>query len=76
MKKKGNTFQNITSLFPSLLAKLCKEYNLKHFIHLSALGINQAVDSKYAISKLRGRKKYIKKFSFINNFKTFCCLFS
>ena len=62
MKKKGNSFQNIHTLFPSLLAKLCKEYNLKHFIHLSALGINQAVDSKYAISKLDGEKNILKNF--------------
>ena len=48
----GNTFKNIHSLFPSLLAKLSKEYNLNNFIHLSALGINEATDSKYAISKL------------------------
>ena len=43
-KKKFNTFKNIHSIFPSLLAKLSKEYNMKHFIHLSALGINQAID--------------------------------
>ena len=30
-KKKGNTFKNIHSIFPSILAKLCKEYNLKQF---------------------------------------------
>ena len=35
-----------------LLAKLSKEYKLKQFIHLSALGINEAIDSKYALSKL------------------------
>ena len=51
-KKRGNTFKNIHSILPSLLAKLCKEYNLKHFIHLSALGINDAIDSDYAKSKL------------------------
>ena len=51
-KRKGNTFKNIHTVFPSLLAKLSKEYNLKHFIHLSALGINQAIDSDYAKSKL------------------------
>ena len=49
-QKKGNTFKNIHTVFPSLLAKLSKEYNLKHFIHLSALGINDAIDSNYAIS--------------------------
>ena len=49
---KGNTFQNIHSIFPSLLAKLCKEYKVQQFIHLSALGINEAISSEYAISKL------------------------
>ena len=61
-KRKGNTFKNIHSIFPSLLAKLCKEYNLKHFIHLSALGINEAKDSKYAISKLEGEINILKNF--------------
>ena len=61
-KKRGNTFHNIHSLFPSLLAKLCKEYDLKHFIHLSALGINEAQDSKYAQSKLLGESKILKNF--------------
>ena len=42
-EKKGNTFSNIHKTFPSLLAKLCKEYNIKHFIHLSALGINDCL---------------------------------
>ena len=61
-KKKGNTFKNIHSIFPSLLAKLCKEYNLKHFIHLSALGINEAQDSNYAKSKLLGESNILKNF--------------
>jgi uncharacterized protein YbjT (DUF2867 family) len=61
-KKKGNTFENIHSIFPSILSKLCKEYNLKNFIHLSALGINEAVDSNYAKSKLEGENKILKNF--------------
>jgi len=61
-KKKGNTFKNIHSIFPSILSKLCKEYNLKNFIHLSALGINEAVDSNYAKSKLEGESKILKNF--------------
>ena len=61
-QKKGNTFNNIHSIFPSLLAKLSKEYNLKHFIHLSALGINDALDSDYAKSKLKGENKVLKNF--------------
>tara|TARA_B100001564_G_scaffold189627_1_gene159172 strand:- start:69 stop:1037 length:969 start_codon:yes stop_codon:yes gene_type:complete len=61
-KKRGNTFYNIHTLFPSLLAKLSKEYKLKNFIHVSALGINNAVDSKYAKSKLEGEKNILKNF--------------
>ena len=61
-KKRGNTFYNIHTLFPSILAKLSKEYKLKNFIHLSALGINEALDSKYANSKLEGEKNILKNF--------------
>ena len=61
-KKNGNTFKNIHSKFPTLLAKLCKEYKLKHFIHLSALAINEAVDSNYAKSKLEGEQNALKIF--------------
>ena len=60
--KKGSTFKNIHTVFPSILAKLCKEYNLKHFIHLSALGINDAGDSDYAKSKLEGENEILKNF--------------
>ena len=60
--KKGNTFDNIHSLFPSILAKLCKEYNIKNFIHLSALGINQATDSSYAKSKQERKKNILNNF--------------
>ena len=61
-KKLGSSFENIHSRFPSILAKLCKEYNLKQFIHLSALGINDAVESDYAKSKLEGEKNIIDNF--------------
>ena len=60
--KKSSSFENIHSLFPSILAKLCKEYKLKHFIHLSALGINEAIDSNYAKSKLNGETNILKNF--------------
>jgi uncharacterized protein YbjT (DUF2867 family) len=60
---KGSTFKNIHSIFPSILAKLCKEYKVKQFIHLSALGINDAVDSEYAKSKLEGEVNIKKNFS-------------
>ena len=60
--KKGNTFKNIHTILPSLLSKLSKEYKLKHFIHLSALGINEAIDSDYAKSKLEGEERILKSF--------------
>jgi len=59
---KGNTFKNIHSIFPSILAKLCREYKVKQFIHLSALGINSAIDSEYAKSKLDGEINIQKNF--------------
>ena len=61
-QKKGNTFKNIHSLFPSILSKLCKQYNIKNFIHISALGINEATDSNYAKSKLEGEKNILNNF--------------
>ena len=69
--KKGNTFNNIHSLFPSVLAKLCKKY-IENFIHISALGIDKASNS--VVSKLR-EKKYLKKLFFSNYFKAINCLF-
>ena len=61
-EKKSSTFKNIHSIFPSLLSKLCKEYDLKHFIHVSSLGINEASDSNYAKSKLDGEKNILNNF--------------
>ena len=61
-KEKGSTFENIHSIFPSLLSKLCKEYKIKQFIHLSALGINEATNSDYAKSKLEGEVNIQKNF--------------
>ena len=34
-QKRGNTFKNIHSVFPSLLAKMSKKYGLKQFIHFT-----------------------------------------
>ena len=61
-KKRGNNFYNIHTLLPSLLSKLSKEYKLKNFVHLSALGINEATDSVYAKSKLEGEKNILNNF--------------
>jgi len=62
-KRGGNSFKNIHTIFPSLIAKLCKKHNLEHFVHISALGINEAKDSSYAISKLEGEKNILDNFT-------------
>ena len=61
-EKKNNTFNNIHINFPSILSKICKENNLEQFIHISALGIDSAKDSKYAQSKLQGENEIKKNF--------------
>ena len=61
-EKKRNSFKNIHTLFPSVLAKLCKKNNFKNLIHLSAVGINDATDSYYAKSTLDGEKEILKNF--------------
>ena len=62
-EKKKNQFDVIHSDLPSLLSKAASKSSLKQFIHLSALGIESATDSKYAISKLKGEKKIRQNFS-------------
>ena len=62
-ESKQNTFKNIHVNFPTILSKKCEEYKLKQFIHVSALGIEKAIDSKYASSKLEGEKNIINNFS-------------
>ena len=61
-ENKRSSFKNIHTLFPSILAKLSKQNNLSHLIHLSALGINDSTDSNYAKSKLEGEKEILKNF--------------
>ena len=61
-KKNGQSFKNIHTIFPSLLATLCKEYKLNQLIHLSSLGISEAKNSEYAKSKLEGERNILKNF--------------
>ena len=74
-KNKGNSFKNIHTIFPSLISKICKEYNVQQFIQLSALGIDDAVDSNYAKSKLEGEKNIKNNFKHATILETFSCLF-
>ncbi len=57
-----NTFDNIHKKFPKLLSILCSEYKIKQFIHLSALGVEEATDSLYASSKVNGELSIKKNF--------------
>ena len=60
--KKINTFDNIHNKFPFLISKICGEKGIEQFIQLSALGIEEASDSFYAKSKLRGENEIKKNF--------------
>ncbi len=61
-EKKKNYFNLIHSDLPNLLSKLASEKSLDQFIHISALGIESATDSNYAMSKLSGEKNVKKNF--------------
>ena len=45
-----------------MISNLCKKHKINKFIHLSALGIENAKDSKYAASKLNGEIVVSKNF--------------
>ncbi len=55
-KGKKSTFKKVHTHFPEKISKFCKEEK-KNFIHISALALEKAKDSKYAISKIEGEKK-------------------
>ena len=61
-EKKQYSFKTIHTVLPDMLSKLANENNIEKFIHLSALGIEKALDSNYALSKIDGEKKVIKNF--------------
>ncbi len=62
-EKKKNQFDTIHSYLPSLLSKVAQKNSFDQFIHLSALGIEFATDSNYAMSKLSGEQKVRQNFS-------------
>ena len=61
-EKGSNNFKNIHEKFPSMISSFCKKHKVYKFIHLSALGIENANDSKYAASKLNGEIVVRKNF--------------
>ena len=61
-ENRRNHFKIIHTDLPDMLSKKANKYKLEKFIHLSALGIEKALDSRYAQSKLEGEKKIINNF--------------
>ena len=61
-EKIKDEFKILHSDLPSMLSKIANQYQLEKFIHISALGIEKAIDSKYAISKIEGEKKVKQNF--------------
>jgi len=57
------TFENIHEKIPYMLSSISKKYNVKKFIHISALGVDEAKDSSYALSKLNGEFLVKKNFN-------------
>jgi len=62
-EKRKNQFHSIHSDFPNLLSKLCNKLEIEQFIHLSSLGIESAINSDYAMSKILGEKAVKKNFN-------------
>ena len=61
-EKRKYHFKNIHVDLPDMLSQKANKFKIKKFIHFSALGIEKATDSEYAMSKLDGEKKSFKKF--------------
>ena len=61
-EKKKDHFKTIHTDLPDMLSEKASKFNIDKFIHLSSLGIENAKDSMYALSKLNGEKKIIKNF--------------
>ncbi len=61
-KGKNNTFDKIHTEFPDRISKICKEKNVD-LIHVSALALDKAKNSKYAQSKINGEIKIRENFN-------------
>tara|TARA_B100001989_G_C24508813_1_gene449202 strand:+ start:446 stop:1405 length:960 start_codon:yes stop_codon:yes gene_type:complete len=61
-EKKQNHFKTLHTDLPDLISLLANKFKIEKLIHLSALGVENAADSKYALSKFEGEKKILKNF--------------
>ncbi len=56
-------FNSIHVDIPETIAKLCSQYSVKKFIHVSAIGASKDSKSKYQQSKFLGEEKALNNFS-------------
>ena len=61
-EKKKDYFNIIHRDFPDMLSSVANKNKIEKFLHVSALGIENALESKYAKSKLDGEKKVLNNF--------------
>ena len=62
-EKRANQFQHVHTEIPKFISKISNKEKLDQFIHISSLGIENAKDSKYALSKVNGEVSVKKNFS-------------
>ena len=62
-EKRANQFHHVHTEIPKFISKISNKEKLDQFIHISSLGIENAKDSKYALSKVNGEVSVKKNFS-------------
>ncbi len=62
-ESRKDNFKIIHENLPDLLSQKAQKFKIEKFIQMSSLGIEKALDSKYATSKLNGEKKVIENFT-------------
>lgn len=60
-EKGKSSFKKVHSEIPAMIAQACSSEGVERFVHVSALGIENA-KSKYAKSKLEGEEKILEEF--------------
>ncbi len=58
-ESRNKEFDIIHHFLPDLLSKICQNFKIKKFIHISALGVSKNSTSKYSNSKALGEEKVL-----------------
>ena len=61
-EKNKNEFNTIHNFLPEMISKLCKQYKIEKFIHISALGVSKDSPSNYSRTKALGEENIKKNF--------------